>query len=113
MVSGNFVNPFSPFEFSSVSTKTSEFILFSLISAPIFKRSSSFIGGTSSIIGALTSSIIGVGAGIGDGDAGSAVVTSGIGATAGPTGAGVAGAIEFAFGNLLISNIFFIPLFWF
>ena len=126
IVSGSFVNPFSPFEFSKVSTKTSEFILFplisvSLISAPAFKRSSSLIGGTSSIIGALTSSIIGAGtgptevitlAGATAGPTVSAVVTAGIGAGAGPTGAGptgagVAGAIEFAFGNLLMSNIFY------
>ena len=109
MVSGSFVNPFSPFEFSSVSTKTSEFILFSLISAPIFRRSSSLIGGTSSIIG--------TGAGIDDGATGSAVVTSGIGAGAGATGAsGVitpAGAIKFAFGNLFISNIFLFLFFGF
>src|SRR5574344_2703164 len=68
IVSGSFVKPFSPFEFSRVSTKTSEFIfefmLFSLLSVALlsvatFKSSSSLIGGTSSIIGALTSSIIG------------------------------------------------------
>ena len=49
------------------------------------------------------------GAGVGIGATGSAVVTTGIGAGVGAGTDGVttpAGAIEFAFGNLLISNIF-------